>query len=566
MAEGDPAAEKKICDELGLSPVIARILVNRGVKNVESVNRFLNPSLARLENPFAMADMHIAVERVLTALDLKEKIVVCGDYDADGITSTALLVSFFKEIGIDAGYHIPERGSDGYGLSVKAVETLASHGAKLLITVDNGISAFEAADRAKSLGLDLLITDHHLPGVKLPQAVAVLNPNRVDCGYPFKGLAGVGVAFKLATAVRNGLYLRGVEKEKLPNLKKLLDVVAIGSIADAAKLSGENRIMTSFGIEELSKTQKSGLLAIKDVAGLNSAATCRDIGFGIAPRLNAAGRLGRADICVELLLTDDKQRAREISLKLDEENNRRKKTQAEVFRLAMQMAENTFDSENDKALILGADGWNAGVIGIVASMMVEKFNVPVALVCFNGETGRGSARSIQAFDITGGLNATSDKLIRFGGHKMAAGFSVTLKNFDDFKKNLLTFANEKLSSKDIAPAIDIDLALSPVDLDMELIKKINSLAPFGTGFTVPVFASHKVGTKNFKIMGANGQHVKFTLENGAEAIGFNMAELLLEKGMLDGPLDIVYTPEINKWRGTERIQLRLIDARPAREA
>lgn len=564
VAEGNPATEKIFCDKFDIPHVVARILMNRGVTDIETAELFLNPSLTRLENPLAMADMDLAVNRILRALDTGEKVVIYGDYDVDGITSTVLLVSFFTDIGIHVDYYIPERGSEGYGLNVKAVEKLASEGTKLLVTVDNGINAFTAAKRAAELGVDLLITDHHLPEQKLPIAVAILDPHRADCKYPFKGLAGVGVAFKLATAVRNRLHERGVEKQKLPNLKRLLDFVAIGSIADAAKLLGENRIMARVGIDELSKTKKAGLLAIKKVAGLNGTATCKDIGFGIAPRLNAAGRLGRADICVELLLTEDPHKAREIALKLDDENNRRKTTQAEVFKTAMQLADDSFDPKNERLLVLGADGWNAGVVGIVASLMVEKFGVPVALVCFDGEMGKGSARSIPAFNMNEGLHATSSFLERFGGHKMAAGFSVRRDNFDKFKEALLTFANEKLTDEDTAPLVNIDLLMSLDEITIELIEQINSLAPFGEGFKMPIFASRSVPTKSFRVMGPKGQHVKFTLENGSEAIGFNMAESLIEKGAENQPMDIAYTPEINRWRGTEKIQLRLIDARPAK--
>ncbi len=562
IAEGSREVERTLQTSLKLSPVIARLLLNRGARDVETASQFLDTPLKTLEDPLKMADMGKAVGRIIQAFEKNEKVVVFGDYDVDGVTSTALLLRFFGGLGMSVGYRIPERAREGYGLSVSAVNDIASEGAHLIITVDNGIMAFDAIDRACKLGLDVIVTDHHLPGATLPSAYAVLDPNRKDCDYPCKELAGVGIAFKLCMAIRGELHRRGMDKDRLPNLKRLLDIVAVGSIADMSKLTGENRTLVRHGLFEIEDTSKVGLKALKAVSSVNSGAvTARDIGFGLAPRLNAAGRLGKADVGVELLKTKDKKRAEEIAGFLDKENSRRKDIQLKMFCEAEDLTLAEIDTEKDMAIALGSDNWNAGIAGIVASKILERWRRPVALVCFDGDEGRGSARSIPGFNLADALGLCADTLERFGGHELAAGFTVKREKFEDFKAKFISIANESIKHDDLQPTLLIDGVFDPNLFTLEIVAATSALEPFGQGFPHPVFASLGVVVSKIRTMGSDGKHVRLTLKGGAEAVGFSMAERFV--GASDGAkYDIAYTPEINIWQNTERVQLRLIDIKP----
>ncbi|MBI5815284.1 MAG: single-stranded-DNA-specific exonuclease RecJ [Nitrospinae bacterium] len=565
VSEGDPAAEAGLCADTGVDPVMARLLVNRGAKTSSQARVFLDAPLTALLDPFLMKGMTEAVERVIKARQAGEKVVVFGDYDVDGVTATASLLLFLRQVGLSAGHYIPERATEGYGMSEAAIDVIRGDlGASLIITVDNGINANAAVDYATAAGVDVIITDHHQPGEAVPNAAAVLNPNQPGCEYPCKSLAGVGIAFKLCMAVRSELLKRGAEKESLPNLKKGLDLVAIGSVADCAPLTGENWLLARHGIAELSSSAKPGIRALKEVGGLNGGRmTARDIAFNIAPRLNAVGRLGKADCGVELLLTCDLGRGRSLARFLDDENKRRQDIQRRMFEEAREQAASSFRPEVDKIILVGSDKWNQGVAGIVASKLVEEFNVPAAVVCFCGDTGKGSARSVQPFDITAALSAMSAKLVKFGGHKIAAGFTVRREMFESFREGMLALAAAGINGDDAARKILIDCQIPYVQIDKALVKKISSLEPFGEGNPQPVFLSRNVAFTSLSYMGPEGRSVRLGMDNGMEALGFSMAGRFSGVDAASTRFDIVYTPEVSTWRDVERVQLRLIDVEPA---
>ncbi|VAX25395.1 Single-stranded-DNA-specific exonuclease RecJ [hydrothermal vent metagenome] len=567
ISRGDKGAEETLIKHFSIDPVIARILVNRGVTTTGQADSFFKAPLGELLDPMLMASMPEAVDRILSAKDNKEKIVVFGDYDADGITATAILLRFFAQTGITADHYIPDRHTEGYGMSEQAIEKIGSGGCSLVITVDNGINSTGAVDFANGLGIDVIITDHHQPNGPLPNAVAVLNPARPDCRYPFKLLAGVGVAFKLITALRSEMSRRGASRESLPNLKRYLDLVVVGVVADCSALVGENRIIARRGLEELSRSAKAGLSALKSVAGVGRSVSGQDVGFALAPRLNSAGRMKSAEPGLELLMTEDRSRAKELAIFLDGENRVRKQLQGEIFEDAKKMALAEVDFSRDKAIVLGSEKWHSGIIGIAASKIKDEFYLPTALVSFNGDVGKGSARSIASFDLSGALKKCESALLKFGGHKAAAGFTVRKGDFDRFKSMFLAIACEDISEMDINPVLNIDCETDPGMMSAKLVGAIEALGPFGEGASRPKFACRGVrfsGPPFF--MGEAGQHVRLAVKGAlgkAKIIGFNMGAFFKNVSISDDSFDIVYTPEKNVWRGVERIQLRLEDIRLA---
>lgn len=567
VLQGDRRAEQALVKHFSIDPIIARILANRGVTTTGQADSFFNSPLDELLDPMLMASMPEAVDRILAAKEKEEKIVVFGDYDADGITATAVLLRFFSETGIKAGHYIPDRHTEGYGMSDEAIKKIESGGAGLIITVDNGINSAGAVDFAKDLGIDVIITDHHQPNGPLPSAVAALNPARPDCRYPFKFLAGVGVAFKLTMALRGEMRRRGASKDSLPNLKRYLDLVALGVVADCSPLVGENRIIVQRGLKELASSGKAGIAALKSVAGIGKSVSSRDVGFSLAPRLNSAGRMKSAEPGLELLMTESRSRAKELAMYLDDENRRRKQLQGEIFQEAKNMALAQVDFSRDKAIVLGSDKWHSGIIGIAASKLKDEFYLPTALVSFNGDVGKGSARSIPSFDMAGALKKCESSLLGYGGHKGAAGFTVSKESFRRFKEMFLAVACKEINAEDTNPSLNIDCPADPRQMSMELVGAIEALGPFGEGASPPKFAGRGIRFCDPPFyMGKKGQHVRLTVKGGldrVEIVGFDMGDFFKGVSVSDDAFDIVYTPEKNVWRGVERIQLRLDDIRPA---
>lgn len=537
--------------------VISTILLNRGVEP-DNVSAYLKKSMSDIVNPKLMLDMDKAVERILKAVNGKEKITVYGDYDVDGITATALLYEFLLSIGADAEYYIPDRKGEGYGINIMAVNKLFRGGTNLMITVDCGITAIGEVEFAKLQGMDVIITDHHTCKDALPDAAAaILNPKRPDCAYPFDSLAGVGVAFKLilALAMEKGMNTNEV-------FCKYADIAALGTVADVVPLLGENRIIVDKGLKLLRNPKRPGLRAIIEVAGISSEKiTSSNIAFAIAPRLNAAGRLGTATTAVELLLTNDEGRAREIALALDAENKERQLTEKQIFDEAVEMAAADPNFEKKKVIVLAREGWHQGVIGIVASRLCSLYYKPCILISCSNGIGKGSGRSISGFNLFEALAKCERYLTDFGGHAVAAGLNVNMSDLDNFTKEINKYADEVLTERDMIPSIDIDCPLSERAVTLENAKMLSLLEPFGMGNERPVFAIGRVNAVNIAAVGADGKHLRLRVEKNNQiinCIGFGMGEyaMMISRG---DSLNLAFQMDINSYQGNETVQLILKD-------
>ena len=468
----------------------AQVLLHRGFGDATAAKRFLSPSLDDLHDPLTLRDMPRAIERLRKAISSGEKILIYGDYDVDGTTAVVLLTKAIELAGGAASYHVPHRLKDGYGMRPEVVETAAADGVKLIISVDTGIRASEVVRRANELGIDVIVTDHHLPEAELPPALAVLNPNRPDCPYPEKNLCGAGVAFKLVQAL-----LAGEEwpAEKVRRISEsFLKLVAIATVADVVPLTGENRIMVKHGLGGLRDVRNPGLRAILEVAGFTKdhAPTARQVAFQIAPRMNAAGRMDTAKAVVELFLTSDSSRARELARQLHEQNAERQLVEAEIRDTCERVA---FD-ESAAALVYYAENWHRGVLGIVASRLVERLHRPVFVLSRNPEDGlaQGSGRSIPAFHLLEALESMPDLFLRFGGHKHAAGVTLDASRVDEFRERFNRYATSRLLPEDFLPVVDVDAVLELRDINERTVEDVFALAPFGHGNPLPLFAARNV--------------------------------------------------------------------------
>ncbi|GBC77576.1 Single-stranded-DNA-specific exonuclease RecJ [bacterium HR08] len=468
--------------ELGVPRVIARLLSARGVTTPDEARRFLAPRVEDLHDPYRMAGMREAVERIARAIAQRELIVIYGDYDVDGVTSLVLLKKTLERLGARVAFYVPERLREGYGMHVEAIEALAASGGRLLISVDCGIRAHEVVERARALGMETIVTDHHLPEAALPRAVAVLNPKRPDCPYPEKDLAGVGVALKLAQA----LLLRGGQTEMLASL---LPLAALGTIADLAPLTGENRVIARLGLERLWAPEQVGLRALAEVAGLapDRPVTGEDVAFRLAPRVNAAGRLGTARPAIELLQTEDREIARQLAAQLNEQNARRQRQeQAMLAEIEAMLAEDPTVPEA-KILVLAREGWHRGIIGLVASKVVERFARPAIVLALEGEWAHGSGRSIPAFHLLRGLEACADLFERYGGHAHAAGLLIRRDRLEDFRRRITAEADRALTPEDLRPTFVLDARLALSEVTFDLWQHLQRLEPFGPGNPRPIF-------------------------------------------------------------------------------
>jgi len=546
-------------DQLNSSPVLARILLNRGIKNIETARRFLKPELSHLHDPFLLAGMQDAVERIAAAITNKEKILIYGDYDVDGTTATSMLLLFFRNLGQSVDFYIPDRLLEGYGLSEKGMVFAKENGLDLIITVDCGITAVDEVKLANEFGIDVIICDHHQPAQDLPPATAILNPKRPDCTYPFKELAGVGVAFKLLQALQSHLQLDE------SNVMEFLGLVSIGSSADIVPLVDENRVIVKHGLQSLSEPKSIGLEALIDSSGL----TDREIGTGqvvfvLAPRINAVGRMGDAGRAVRLLTSDNKQQAKNIATILESENRHRKSIDEETFSEAYEIVENNFNPEEENVFVLHKNGWHPGVIGIVASRLVEKFYRPTIMIATdeNG-LGRGSARSIAGFNIYEALNECEDLMVSFGGHKYAAGLTIEIENIPLLREKLSQVAAAQLTDDLLKPKLSIDSEIRLREIDGQLIKLINRMAPFGPQNMRPLFLSkglQVVGTPS--VVGKN--HLKLKVRQDGvvmDAIGFNLGEKIYRISPGEQDVEMVYMIDENEFQGRKTIQLRVKDLR-----
>jgi single-stranded-DNA-specific exonuclease len=546
---------------LNISSLVARTLFFRDIKSAEEGRNFLDPRLSSLPDPFLLAGMAEAVDRLVLAIERAEPIAVHGDYDVDGITGTALLVETLCAFGGIAEYFIPLRLIDGYGLSSEALKRAAASGIKVVLSVDCGVSAVEEARLASELGLDLIITDHHHPPENLPAVLALVNPHQPGCRFPFHELAGVGVAFFLLGALRKALRERGAfASREEPDLRMGLDLVALGTIADIVPLKGINRSLVKTGLSVLNSGQRPGIRALKKVAAVEEV-NCGAVGFRLAPRLNAAGRLEDAGKGVDLLLDPSTESALETARLLDGFNRERQRIEQETLAQALEKLE---EKEEDlKSIVLADERWHPGVIGIVASRLVERYQRPTVLIALENGEGKGSARSIGGFHLFRALQACRGHLAGFGGHEFAAGLTVEAAKVESFVSSFEEVAKTWLNEEDLIPKLAYDGEVLLEELSLETVRELSSLAPFGPGNPEPAFVA--AGLRAQQIRPVGDDHLRFTIRQGGYSlpcIAFGMASRRPE---LEGEVDLLFSPGVNAWRGRESVQLRVRDIRKTKE-
>jgi len=575
LAGADNGVADALAGKSGLHPLIARLMVIRGIIDPSSARAFLSCELSALSDPSLFSQMEKAVTRIRAAITVREKIVVYGDYDVDGVTGASLLYLVLKHLGAEVECYIPDRMTEGYGLNGIALETLKKVGAQLVVSVDCGITALREAETARSLGLDLIITDHHefiqsktgatspVPGIVLPDAYAVLHPGllsdqasdqtREQVGV----LTGVGVAFKLAQAL---LGVKADDKQ----LMTYLDLVTLGTVADVGRITGENRVLVRHGLEALSSdggTERSGIAALKQVSGLaGKKIGVGTVGFTLAPRINASGRLERADMAFRLLTTESSEEALELASALDAVNKERQSVEVRIREDARRLC-SQIDTKAAGALVLSSEEWHPGVTGIVASRIVEEFFRPTALICVKDGIGKGSARSIPGFNLYEGLVACSDLLLGFGGHKYAAGFTIAKEHIPEFRERLSSLVLERIGPQGFVRTLSVDGSVTLDELTIDLLREMESLAPFGQGNPEPRLGTRNVEVSSSRLVGA--QHLKMRLrqQNGPSisAIFFNGGNLLGTLVRDGARLAAVFTPRLNSWNGNTSVELEIRD-------
>lgn len=552
IRETDEEASTILADQLNIAPLVSALLVNRGIDNVEAAKKFLYTDKEVFHDPFLLEDMQKATKRIKTAIANQERILIFGDYDADGVTSTSVLMTALQELGANVSYYIPNRFTEGYGPNENAFRKACDDGIQLIITVDTGISAINEAKLAKELGVDLIITDHHEAGLELPDAFAIIHPKLPGTKYPFPYLAGVGVAFKLAHALLENVPLH------------LLDLAAIGTIADLVPLHGENRLIAKRGLRQLAISSRPGLNALCNIAGAKlSEVTEETVGFAIAPRLNAVGRLEHAGPAVELLMTEDRKIAEQLAEDIDMINQERQAIVSEITKEAIDIVESEYPPEENNVLIIGKEGWNAGVIGIVASRLVERYYRPTIVLSYDKETGiaKGSARSIAGYDLFENLSALAHLLPHFGGHPMAAGLTLNMQDVDELRLKLNDAAEEQLSAEDFIPVTELDASIALEEVNIDTINQLDMLAPYGMGNPKPKVLIEHTSIANMRKIGANKTHLKVTLEqNGSslDGVGFNLGNIADEISQRS-KVSVIGELSINEWNNMRKPQIFLKD-------
>jgi len=563
IADREAELVAALSQALGIHPLLAHLLARRGCATPEAAQAFLDVPATALHDPHAMAGMAVAVERLQRAVSRREPILVCGDYDADGVTGMALLVIGLTRAGAEVAYAVPNRLEHGYGLPASVVEEAAAKGVRVLVTVDHGISAHVEVSLARERGLDVIICDHHLPSPTLPPATAILNPRQSGCAYPFKELSGVGIAFKLLQA----FYGPEARDEYWP----LLDLVALGTIADLVPVVGENRILVKHGLDQLAVTARPGLRALAEVAGVPlsgpGGVTPGRVAFGLAPRINAAGRVDDAAVAVRLMLTNDPFQARDLASQLDQRNRERQELEGQILEEALASVATTHDLARDRAIVLASAGWHPGVLGIVASRLVERFGRPAALIGTQGNQARGSVRGAGGWHVADALGRCADILTHYGGHRSAGGFSLAPERIGEFRERLLALAAADLTAEALTPVLEIDAEVALDDLDLDLADALSRLGPHGLGNPEPVLAVRELQVmRSPRRVGRN--HLKMKVRQTpsgrqvVEAIGFNLGSYAEILDRPDPPrVDLAFVPERNAWNGREILQLRVKDLR-----
>ena len=561
---GDETHAAALTSALGLDPVIAHLLVVRGIDAPGDATRFLHPTLDDLHDPFQLADLPLAADRLLGAIERRERIAVHGDYDVDGVTSTVILRRLLELLGADVVHFIPDRIKDGYGLEPAAIERLAAQQVKVVVSVDCGIRSDAAATRARELGLDLVVTDHHEPGTALPPALAVINPKRADCAYPDKNLAGVGVALKLVQA----LCQRTDHTRWLPGFIKM---AALGTVADVVPLRGENRVIAKLGLEQLSRGPHTvGLRALLDSTGLlGQTLTSSHVAFRLAPRINAAGRMSTPDLAARLLLLSDESRATEateLAEQLDTENLRRQQEEADILAAARRRVDTDPDVGAHALLVVWGDGWHRGVIGIVASKLVDAFHRPAIVIAIDGDLAYGSGRSIPGFDLLAALEHCGDLFTRFGGHRHAAGLTIETTRLEELRSRITEFADDRIGPDELTPRLRVDCELPLRAITPALMAGLRAMEPFGAGNPRPVFHSGPVELANGpRVM--KSRHLSMTVRQHTRvfrAVAWRMAGRADFVTEHRSALDLAFNLTENHYRGEHTVELSVADIRQAR--
>jgi single-stranded-DNA-specific exonuclease len=562
----------RLASVLGVPSPLGRILWARGYREPAQAERFLEPRFEHLPNPFELKGIEAAVSRLQRALAEREPICVYGDYDVDGVTSTALLVSVLRRLGGKVEFYVPHRLVEGYGLNTQALAKLAARGIRLVVSADCGVTAVAEVDAAARLGLDVVVIDHHTASQDLPRAVAILNPHQPGCAFPGRELAAVGVAFHLLLALRRRLREAGWFASRAePNLREVLDLVALGTIADVVPLTGPNRVLVHFGLKELARGARPGVLALKSVAQLAGEVTAGDVGFKLGPRINAAGRLDDASVGVRLLLSEDLREARLLAEQLDRANAERQDLQARIAGEAIAQAEGLGPPEQRRTLVVSSPGWHVGVVGIVAARLVERFHRPALVIAEEGGVAKGSGRSVEGFHLYDALARCSHHLTRFGGHKHAAGVTLDTSRIGAFSQALEAQGREALDPAQLSPRLRIDAELHPREVRMDLAWQLQRLAPFGAGNPEPVFFCRELAAHEVRLLpdkkGAGPGHLKLRLGEASprageeesvalDAIGFNLGGTSLPVG---SRLDAAFQVCVDTWNGADRLRLKLKD-------
>ena len=578
------SAVKEIAEELGINPIIAKLLYTRGYTDVESAKSFIYMESEMLSSPFLMKDMDLGVQRVVSAIKNGEKITVYGDYDVDGVTSVCTIYLYLKSKGANIDYYIPNRAGEGYGVSCAAIDSINENGTKLIITVDTGITANEEVEYAKGLGIDVIVTDHHECRSELPGAVAVINPHRPDCQYPFKELAGVGVVFKFVCACEEYLTNKSRSEVAIKIFSEYADFVAIGTIADVMPIKSENRIIVSYGLKMIENTNRIGLAALIEASYAKNDAQRNDrrrkkakitsgyIGYTIAPRINAAGRIKTASMAVELFLSESKQEAMIIAEELCKTNKERQNEENNIMQEAYEMIEQ-YDVENNPVIVLDSDHWHHGVIGIVSSRITEKYCRPSILVSFEGNdsfvpydenVGKGSGRSVKGMNLVDALCYCSEHLVKFGGHELAAGLSVKRSELSTFRSLINEYAKNNLSENDMVPTMDVDSVIQFGDISLSLAESLQILEPYGVGNPIPIFAIKGINVNEITGI-SEGKHTKLIFGDGKYTVSgmyFSNSPDSLNVYVGD-KVDILCSIDINEWGGRKNVQLIIKDIKPA---
>jgi len=560
LKPASPAASQ-FARKAGITPLQAQLLINRGITENSVAQSFLSPRLSQMADPMLMKGMDSALKTILAAMETRDKITIYGDYDADGLTATAVLLHFFSDLGIPVTSYVPNRLEEGYGLNGEAIEQIGRNGTGLIITVDCGISGAREIDLAKGLGMEVVVTDHHQMSGESRLNCPVINPHQSDCPFPFKDLAGVGLAFFLAVAIRTALRDQSWFKGRSePDLREYLDLVALGTIADRVPLLGQNRMLVKGGIRRMADSRWPGIRAMMDVASVKSSEiSSDDLAFRLAPRLNAPGRLGDSDAGLRILTVTEGQEAKELALKVNVENGRRQRLEQSILDRIEDMIRREGQIADRRTLLLWGENWHQGVLGIVASRLVERYHRPSLVVGVKDGIATGSGRSIDGFNLFKALGRLRSLFHKFGGHAYAAGFRLDEENLEILKRELEGLAEKEMTEEDLVPTIEVDSDLLLKEIGYEMIDQITALSPFGEKNPEPVFRARSLHVSGSRVVGE--RHLKLRVRQGEttlDAIGFGFGH----RHPLNGKrVDMIFTPGLNRWQGSEKIQLKIVDLR-----